>query len=117
MLLGSMIRKGSPDLTDAVTETNLSMFAVDIAFQGADGVGVDGKLYSDDIRIVKVDQKIRQRANRTFVLADSSKIGRTALIAHGSVNEVEALITDETIDLRYRKAYEKMGAKIITACI
>jgi len=117
VLLGGMIRKGSPDLTGAVTEANLSMFAVDIAFQGADGVGVDGKLYSDDIRIVKVDQKIRQRANRTFVLADSSKIGRTALIAHGSVNEVEALITDENSDLRHRRAYEKMGAEIITAHI
>ena len=42
VLLGGIIRKGSPDLTGALTESMLEMFAADIAFQGADGIDADG---------------------------------------------------------------------------
>lgn len=113
ILLGGSIREGSPDLTGAVTEATLEMFAADIAFQGADGIGPDGMLYNADMRIAKVDQKIRKRASRNYILCDSSKIGKTALAGNGFVNEVNALITDDQIESAYRKSFEKMGAKII----
>jgi len=115
VLLGGVIRRGSPDLTGVVTETNLDTFAADIAFQGADAISLDGKLYTADTRIARVDRKIRQRAEKTYVLADSSKMGKTALIVHGCVYEVEALITDERIDPAHRKAFEELGATVIIA--
>jgi len=115
VLLGGIVRRGSPDLTGAVTESNLDMFAADIAFQGADGIGLDGKLYNSDTRIATVDRKIRRQAARTYVLADSSKIGKTALIAHGLATEVAGIITDDGIDPAHRKVLEEMGATIIVA--
>ena len=115
VLLGGIIRHGSPDLTGIVTETNLDMFAVDIAFQGADGIGLDGTLYTDDMRIVKVDQKIQKRAAKSYILADSSKIGKTALATYGYVYQVNALITDNAIDPECKKAFEEMGATVIVA--
>jgi DeoR/GlpR family transcriptional regulator of sugar metabolism len=114
VLLGGIIRKGSPDLTGLVTESNLDMFAVDIAFQGADGIGADGTLYSNDMRIVKVDQKIRKRAAKSYILADSYKLGRTALATNGQVSEIDALITDKAIPEDLKKNFEDTGAKIIT---
>ena len=113
ILLGGIIREGSPDLTGAVTEATLEMFAADIAFQGADGIGPDGMLYNADMRIAKVDQKIRKRASCSYILCDSSKIGKTALASNGFVYEVNALITDDQIGSAYRKSFEKMGAKLI----
>jgi DeoR/GlpR family transcriptional regulator of sugar metabolism len=113
ILLGGSIREGSPDLTGAVTEATLEMFAADIAFQGADGIGPDGMLYNADMRIAKVDQKIRQRARHNYILCDSSKVGKTALASNGFVNEVDAMITDDKIKSADRKLFEKMGAKII----
>ena len=62
ILLGGIFRQGSADLTGSVTEDNLDMFAVDIVFQGADGIGLDGTLYNADLRLARVDQKMRQRA-------------------------------------------------------
>lgn len=113
ILLGGSIREGSPDLTGAVTEATLEMFAADIAFQGADGIGSDGMLYNADMRIAKVDQKIRKRASRSYILCDSSKIGKTALAGNGFVHEVDALITDDQIESTYKKTFEKIGAKLI----
>jgi DeoR/GlpR family transcriptional regulator of sugar metabolism len=117
VLLGGIIRQGSPDLAGLVTEKNLEMFSADIAFQGADGIGLDGTLYTVDMRIVEVDRKIRQQAQRTFVLADSSKIGKTALMTNGLLREVEALITDDKILDKQKKALEKKGAKTIVTKI
>ena len=114
VLLGGIIRRGSPDLTGIVTEANLEMFSADIAFQGADAIGLDGTVYTEDMRIVNVDKKIRQRAGKNYILADSSKIGKSALAANGSVNQAEALITDNRIEPRYRKLFEELGATIIT---
>jgi DeoR/GlpR family transcriptional regulator of sugar metabolism len=114
VLLGGIIRKGSPDLTGLITENNLDMFTADIAFQGADGIGLDGTLYTEDMRIVKVDQKIRKRAAKNYVLADSSKIGKTALATNGIINEVDAFITDDGIEDEVRKIFKGMGATVIT---
>lgn len=113
VLLGGLIRKGSPDLTGMVTETVLDMFAADIAFQGADGIGLDGSLYNSDMLVSKVDQKIRSRAERTYVLADSSKIGKTALACHGSLLQVEALITDDGILPQHRQQFEQLGIHVV----
>lgn len=115
VLLGGIIRLGSPDLSGFITRKNLETFKADIAFQGADGIGLDGTLYTEDMRIVEVDERIRQQAQRTFVLADSSKIGKTALLTNGQLHEIEALITDDKIQAKQKKALEKKGAVIIVA--
>lgn len=113
VLLGGLIRRGSPDLTGTVTETVLEMFSADIAFQGSDGIGLDGALYTADMRISRVDQKIRERADRTYILADSSKIGRTALIRHGFIQEADGLITDDGISPGHRRKLERLGANVV----
>ncbi|MES2693689.1 MAG: DeoR/GlpR family DNA-binding transcription regulator, partial [Verrucomicrobiota bacterium] len=55
VLLGGVIRRGSPDLTGPATEHCLELFSADIAFQGADGIGLDGKIYNSDLRLARVD--------------------------------------------------------------
>ena len=113
ILLGGAVRKGRPDLTGLVAEATLDMFSADIAFQGADGIGDDGALYTADMQVAAVDKKIRSRAMKTYVLADSSKIRETALIRHGFLHEVAGLITDSGISKKDRKSFEKLGVKVI----
>ncbi|MFI4910902.1 MAG: DeoR/GlpR family DNA-binding transcription regulator [Sedimentisphaeraceae bacterium JB056] len=97
ILLGGTIRHRSPDLTGAVAEAVLDMFAVDIVFQGADAIDLDGAIYNVDIRMARVDQKMRKRGKYTYVLCDSSKIGKTELASNGFISEVDGLITDSNI--------------------
>ncbi len=117
VLLGGIIRKGSPDLTGVVTEKVLDMFMVDMAFEGADGVGLNGELFNSDMRIAKVDQKIRRRAQKTYILSDSSKIGKTDIASNGMLSEAEALITDSNITKEQIAGLKKTGTKIITCQI
>jgi DeoR/GlpR family transcriptional regulator of sugar metabolism len=96
-LLGGLLRRGRPDLTGGLTEHTLDMFAADIAFQGADGIDREGWQYIEDVQLACVDQKICLRAQRTYILADSQKIGKTALIRSGHLKERAGLITDDEI--------------------
>ena len=113
VLLGGTMIKRSCDLTGALTETNLQMFSADIAFQGADGIGLEGTLYSADMGVAKVDQMIRRQVRQTYVLADSSKIGKTALVANGHIGNVEALITDGGFSPERQKEFKELGGKVI----
>jgi DeoR family transcriptional regulator, fructose operon transcriptional repressor len=114
ILLGGIIRRGSPDLTGPVTEHCLELFAADVAFQGADAIGVDGSIYNSDLRLARVDQLMRRVANECCVLADHTKIGRTALGRSGSLAEVDTFITDKAVPAEMLKRFAKLGPEIVT---
>ena len=113
ILLGGVIRKGSPDLTGVVTEKVLDMFMVDMVFQGADGISLNGELFNSDMRIAQVDAKMRQRAEKTYILCDSSKIDKFDFASNGSLAEVNALITDSGISDEAVKSLKKVCSDII----
>ena len=114
ILLGGIIRRGSPDLTGPVTEHCLELFAADVAFQGADAIGVDGSIYNSDLRLARVDKLMRRVANECCVLADHTKIGRTALGRSGSLADVDTFITDKAVPAEMLKRFAKLGPEIVT---
>lgn len=115
ILLGGVIRRGSPDLTGPVTEHCLELFAADYAFQGADGIGADGSIYNSDLRLAAVDKIMRRVAGKSVVLADHTKVGTTALACSGTLADVDIFITDSRAPAAALKRYAKLGVQIITA--
>lgn len=113
ILLGGAIRRGSPDLTGPVTEHCLELFSVDITFQGADGIGLDGSLYNSDLRLARVDQIMRRVSKRSCVLADHTKIGVTALARSGSLQDIDILITSDGASPNALKSFSKLCREII----
>ena len=115
ILLGGVIRRGSPDLTGPLTEHCLETFAADLAIQGADGIGLDGSIYNSDLRLARVDKLMRQISKRSCVLADHGKIGITALARSGSLADVEIFITDTGAPADVLSRFTKLGTKVLTA--
>lgn len=115
ILLGGVIRRGSPDLTGPVTEHCLELFAADLAFQGADGIGPDGAIYNADLRLARVDRMMRRVAKRCCVLADHSKIGATALARSGNLTEVDVFITDRGAPADALRSFARLGPEVIVA--
>lgn len=115
VLLGGILRRGSPDLTGPVTEHSLSLFAADLAFQGADGIGHDGAIYNSDLRLAQVDRMMRRVARHSCVLADHSKIGVTALARSGTLADVDTFITDAGAPASALRHFARLGPKVITA--
>ncbi len=115
ILTGGIIRRGSPDLTGVVAEHSLDLFSADIVFQGADAIDNAGAIYNVDMRMAQVDRKMRQCAQSCCVLADSTKIGKTALVRNGLLKDVDTFITDERIDRMDYRRFRKMGVNLIKA--
>ena len=115
ILLGGIIRRGSPDLTGPVTENSLELFAVDFAFQGAEGISRDGAVYTSDLRMARVDRIMRRVAEKSCVLADHSKIGTTAFARNGSLADVDYFITDNGTPAAALKRFARMGPRVIRA--
>ncbi len=114
ILLGGILREGSPDLTGPVTEHCLEMFSADIAFQGADAIGSDGAIYNSDLRLARVDKTMRRIASRSCILADHTKIGRTELARSGTLADVDIFITDTAAPASLLRLYARLGPKILT---
>ena len=115
ILLGGVIRRGSPDLTGPVTERSLELFSADLAFQGADGIGADGSIYNSDLRLAQVDRLMRRVARGCCILADHTKLGRTALARSGSLRDVDTFITDHLAPAPALRRFARLGVKVVVA--
>ncbi len=115
LLLGGHLRRGSPDVIGPMTEQNLETLRGDIAFIGADAIGLDGAVYNADLAVTRMLKMMIANARKVYCMADSSKIDREALLRLGWLKQWTGLITDAALDHRHQRALERAGAHIIIA--
>ncbi len=94
LLLGGFVRADSPDLSGAVTESNLEQLHADVAIVGADGVDDRGRVYHAAPEVARLVGKMAAAAARVYVVADSSKLGRKALARSGDLTKWDGLVTE-----------------------
>jgi DeoR/GlpR family transcriptional regulator of sugar metabolism len=115
VLLGGILHRGSPDLTGPVTEHCLELFSADWVFQGAEALGSDGSIYNVDLQLAQVDRIMRRKATRSCLLADSSKVGQTALVKNGTLADFDVFITDRGTPRDYLRLARKMAGEVVLA--
>ena len=115
VLLGGVLHRGSPDLTGPVTEHCLELFSADWVFQGAEALGDDGSIYNVDLQLAQVDKLMRKKATKSCLLADSSKIGNTALAKTGTLSDFDVFITNQSAHSAYLNQARKMARQVIIA--
>jgi DeoR/GlpR family transcriptional regulator of sugar metabolism len=115
LLLGGYLRASSPDLAGALAEANLERLRADVAFLGADGIDRQGVVYQESPEVARLLARMAASAGRVFVVADSSKLGRTALCRFGHLRDCAALITDAAADRSLLASLKKAGVRVIKA--
>ncbi|MHC4394297.1 MAG: DeoR/GlpR family DNA-binding transcription regulator [Planctomycetota bacterium] len=98
VLLGGLLRGGSPDIHGPLTEQNVELFKTDIAFMGADAIDADGNTYTDDLRVVTLDQKMASNSKQVIVVADNQKFGHTTMCKVFEGRDYDLIISDSGID-------------------
>lgn len=73
----------------------LSDYSADWAFLGADAIDAIAGITNTNTLEVPLKRAIISAATRTVVVADSSKFGHRALAKVASVDEVDAIVTDD----------------------
>jgi DeoR/GlpR family transcriptional regulator of sugar metabolism len=113
LLLGGRLRASSPDLAGAVTEANLEMLRADAVFMGADAIDRQGGVYQESPEVGRMLTKMAASAGRVYVVADGSKLGRTAVWRFGRLQDWAALITDAGADRSLLASLKKAGVRVL----
>lgn len=111
-LLGGQLRAGAPDLSGTITMANLDMIHTDLAFIGADAIDAGGSAYTDSSDLAVMLGKMAQIATTAYVVADSSKLNRTALWKIFHLKKVHGLITDYNASASMVARLGKTGAQV-----
>ena len=88
-LSGGMLRRADGGLVGESTVDMVEQFRTDYAVIGASAIDEDGSLLDFDYREVRVAQAIIKNARKTFLVADSSKLARSAPIRIGHMSEID----------------------------
>ncbi len=115
LLPGGYIRSASPDLTGSLAESNLELLRAEIAFLGADAVDDRGNVFTNPPDNSAVLLKMAASAQRVYVVADHTKLGKTALRRFGQLTQWAGLITDEACDPDFVDQLQQLGIGVIVA--
>jgi DeoR/GlpR family transcriptional regulator of sugar metabolism len=112
ILLGGLLRGGSPDMHGPLTEHNVEQFRADVAFIGADSIDDSGNTYTADLRVVNLDRKMAAVSSKVIVVADSSKFGANAMCKVLTPCDYDLIITDSGIGKTALSRFRKKQIEI-----
>ncbi|HEX5552674.1 MAG TPA: DeoR/GlpR family DNA-binding transcription regulator [Chitinophagaceae bacterium] len=113
MQLGGTLRKSSSSVAGLFGESMLEHFSCSKLFLGIDGIDLEFGLTTTNMMEAHLNQKMMQAAQKTIVLADSSKFGRRGFGKIGTLEELDQIITDKDAPSHFIKALEEKGIEVI----
>jgi DeoR family glycerol-3-phosphate regulon repressor len=114
VVYGGRLAARSPDLVGEFALSRIDDFRLDVAVIGADALdAARGAFYSADAATAMLSRLVQKQVRRTFVVADSSKFGRSSLARAGKLGPGTTLFTDDHASRNHRAAVRKTGARIV----
>ncbi|MDR0692946.1 MAG: DeoR/GlpR family DNA-binding transcription regulator [Prevotellaceae bacterium] len=110
--LGGIVRKTSTSVNGPYAQQMLSQFSCSKLFLGVDGLDLEYGCTTSNLMEANVNQYMIAAAQRTIVLADSSKFGRRGFGRICSFDKVHQVITDDKVSESYVDALESRGIEV-----
>ena len=110
--LGGILRHSSLSVVGKYAESALSDFSCSKLFIGVDGIDLDFGITTTDMMEASLNRVMIQTAQKTIVLADSSKFGRRGFSKIVDTKDVDHIITDSHISPSTAHAIEEMGIEL-----
>lgn len=113
--LGGMLRHSSLSVVGSYSESILKNFFCSKLFLGVDGIDLDFGITTTDMREANLNQVMMRTAQKTIVLADSSKFGRRGFSKIADMEDIDLIITDSHVNPKIVARLEEMGIEITIA--
>lgn len=115
LMAGGRVRPGDLACSNAHTKAFFADVYPDIALLGSGGVDARAGLTDFHLDEVDVRRTIIANSARSYILADSSKLGQVAPYRVCSLTEVDGLITDRSAPQAITAAFEETGGVVLSA--
>ena len=110
-----MVRHSSLSVVGQYCDAILQDCSFTKLFLGVDGIDFDFGFTTTDIREAELNRKMMHVAQKTIILADSSKFGRRGFAKIGNVEDIDVIITDTKIPSSIVREIEELGIELIVA--
>ena len=111
--LGGILRHSSLSVVGKYAENILADFSCSKLFIGVDGIDLDFGITTTNMMEASLNRVMMQTAQKTIVLADSSKFGRRGFGRICSMERIDCIVTDDGISEQYRRLIEEAGVDLI----
>lgn len=85
----------------------------DVAVLGCDGLSSDGGLTTPHQLVAQIGTVLIERARRTIIVADSTKVGRRGFTPIAPVSAIDVLVTDDGADPAELDALRAQGVEVV----
>jgi DeoR family transcriptional regulator, glycerol-3-phosphate regulon repressor len=115
IVAGGTLRRSDGAVVGASASELIRQFKVDHAVIGASAIEADGTLLDFDYREVQVAQAILENSRHAILVADSSKLERSAPVRIAHIGQVQTWVTDDARDSPVRDVCRERGVAIVEA--
>lgn len=114
-LAGGEFRPDDEAMVGPNTLGALKQFHVRAAFLGTDGFSIESGITANSVETATAARKMGEQAQRTILLADSSKYGRAGFAHIMALKQVDMLITDDRLadECRSRLEENQIQVKVV----
>lgn len=112
IVAGGVLRRSDGGLIGEAAVGFIRQFKVDYAVIGASALDEDGTLLDYDYREVQVARAIIENARRTHLVADCSKLTRSAPVRIAGMAEIGAYFTDRIGSEKLRAVCHREGTEV-----
>lgn len=91
---------------------SLDQYYVDIAFISCRSVSIEHHITDSNDNLALIRQKVLERSNKTFLVADYSKFGKTSFYNICSFDKIHSIITDRPLSPEWHSALDKYKVMI-----
>ena len=110
--LPGLIRKSSSSVTGSYAEQMLADFSFSKIFLGVDGIDAEFGLTTTNMMEAQLNKKMIAAAQKTVVLADSSKFGKRGFGRICGLEDIEQIITDKNISDHMAETLKGLGTEV-----
>jgi len=116
VVTGGVVRSPELSLLGHITEQTLPELRVSKVFMGMQAISLEGGMTTDHLPEVATTRRIIEMAPELVVLADHTKLGRTAAAFIAPLTRMTTLVSDPQIDPAFLAKLEAEGIRVILSC-
>ncbi len=113
VMTGGVYRSDEEAFVSDIAGMIFSKINVDIFFLTTCGISVERGITYQRMDEIFVQNKMMEAAEKTIVIADSSKLGVNSLVKMSGIDQVSMIITDSGASREQIETFEKAGVNVV----